>query len=63
MPAKLKITLRKSTIGYNQKQRDTVRSLGFKKLHQTVEREDSPVVRGMIHHVRHLLEVETVNEE
>jgi large subunit ribosomal protein L30 len=59
---KLKITLRKSTIGYDKKQRDTVRSLGIKKMHHSVEHEDSPVVRGMIHHVRHLLEVETVNE-
>ena len=60
---KLKITLRRSTIGYNQKQRDTVRSLGFKRLNQTVEKEDNAVVRGMIHHVQHLVEVETVNEE
>ncbi len=59
---KLKITLRKSTIGYDKKQRDTVRSLGIKKMHHSVEHEDSPVVRGMIHHVRHLLEVETVHE-
>lgn len=59
---KLKITLRKSTIGYDKKQRDTVRSLGIKKMNHSVEHEDSPVVRGMIHHVRHLLEVETVNE-
>jgi len=63
MPAKLKITLVKSTIGYNQKQRDTVRSLGVRKIRQSVEKEDNAVVRGMIHHVRHLVTVETVNEE
>lgn len=63
MPAKLKITLRKSTIGYNQKQRDTVRSLGFKRLNQTIEKEDNAVVRGMIHHVQHLVAVEPINEE
>jgi large subunit ribosomal protein L30 len=63
MSAKLKITLRRSPIGYEQSQRETVRSLGLKKLRQSVVHEDSPVVRGMIHKVRHMLEVETVTEE
>lgn len=63
MSAKLKITLRKSVIGYKQNQRDTVRSLGFKRINQSVVREDSPVVRGMIHTVRHLVEVEEANQE
>ena len=62
MPAKVKITLRRSPIGYEQSQRDTARSLGFKKLHQSVVREDTPVVRGMIHKIQHLVEVETVQE-
>lgn len=62
MSAKLKITLRHSPIGHQQSQKDTVRALGFKKLQQSVVREDTPVVRGMIHKVKHLLEVEAVEE-
>ena len=60
---KLKITLTKSPIGYAQNQKDTVRSLGFKKMQQSVIQEDNPVVRGMIHKVKHLVEFETVTEE
>ena len=63
MAVKLKITLRKSPIGYNQTQKDTARSLGFKKLQQSVVHEDNPVVRGMIHKIRHLVEVEPVTGE
>lgn len=58
--AKLKITYKKSTIGYSQAQKDTVRSLGLRKLNQSVEIEDSPIVRGMIFKVKHLLHVEEV---
>jgi large subunit ribosomal protein L30 len=60
MSAKLKITYRKSAIGYEQAQKETVRSLGFKRLNQSVVHEDSPVVRGMIHKVKHLVTVEPV---
>jgi large subunit ribosomal protein L30 len=63
MSAKLKITWYKSVIGYEQSQRETVRSLGLKKLNQSVIKEDSPVVRGMIHKVKHLVTVEPVTEE
>jgi len=59
---RLSITLKKSTIGYRQDQADTVRSLGLKRLHQTVERPDTPVVRGMVHKIRHLLQVEEIPE-
>jgi large subunit ribosomal protein L30 len=62
MADKLKITLRRSPIGYEQSQRETARSLGFKKLQQSVVHEDTPVVRGMIHKIRHLVEVEPVQE-
>jgi large subunit ribosomal protein L30 len=61
MSGTLKITLRKSTIGEKPKTRATVESLGLRKLHQTVERPDSPAVRGMIFRARHLLEVEESN--
>lgn len=62
MSDKLKITLRKSAIGYEQSQKDTVRSLGFKRLNQSIVREDTPIVRGMIHKVKHLVTVEPVAE-
>lgn len=63
MSAKLKITWKKSTIGYAQSQRDTVRSLGLRRLNQSVIREDTPVVRGMIHKVKHLVTVEPVTDD
>jgi len=54
----LRIKLVKSPIGYTKRQKDTVRSLGLRKMNQTVEFEDTPVVRGMIAKVSHLVEVE-----
>ncbi len=56
----LKITLVRSTIGQKPKIRATVKSLGLRKLHQSVERPDSPDVRGMIFRAKHLLDVEEV---
>jgi large subunit ribosomal protein L30 len=56
--AKLKITWVKSGIGYSKDQRQTIRALGLRRLNQSVEHEDSPVVRGMIFKVRHLVSVE-----
>lgn len=55
---KLKITLTKSPIGYNKKQKITVRTLGLRKLHQSVEHNDTPQIRGMINKVSHLVTVE-----
>ncbi len=54
----LKIKQVRSAIGCPQDQKDTVRALGLKRLNETVERPDSPAVRGMVHKVRHLVEVE-----
>lgn len=54
----LKITLVKSTIGEKPKIRATVESLGLRKIRQSVERPDSPSLRGMIFRAKHLLEVE-----
>ena len=54
----LQITLVKSPIGYSIRQKRTVRALGLRRLHQTVEHEDTPVVRGMIAKVNHLVAVE-----
>jgi large subunit ribosomal protein L30 len=55
--ALLRIRWKKSTIGYSQQQRDTIRSLGLRRLNQVVEREDTPALRGMVHAVRHLVEI------
>jgi large subunit ribosomal protein L30 len=60
MMTKLHITYKKSAIGYNKKQKATVEALGLRKLNQTVEHEDTPVIRGMIHKVSHLVTVEEV---
>jgi large subunit ribosomal protein L30 len=59
--ARLKITLTKSTIGGKHNQRETVRSLGLKRMHHTVIQEDRPEIRGMIHTVTHLVTVEEVD--
>lgn len=53
----LKITLVRSLIGCTQRQRDTVHSLGLRKIRQVATRQDDPVTRGMINRVRHLLQV------
>ena len=48
----------RSAIGYDRRQRATLRGLGLRRIHQTVELEDTPAVRGMIFKVRHLVKVE-----
>ncbi|MBI2854266.1 MAG: 50S ribosomal protein L30 [Chloroflexi bacterium] len=58
--SKLRISWTKSTIGYSRDQRATLQSLGLRRMQQTVEREDSPIVRGMLQKVRHLVQVEVV---
>lgn len=58
--SKLKITYVKSAIGYDKTQKATIKALGFRKLQQTVEQEDTPVLRGMINKVSHLVDVEEV---
>ncbi|WP_166970667.1 MULTISPECIES: 50S ribosomal protein L30 [Brevibacterium] len=59
--AKLKVTQRKSAIGGRQNQRDTLRSLGLKRINDVVVQEDRPEIRGMINTVRHLVTVEEVD--
>lgn len=54
----LRITYSTSSIGVKTDQKDTVRRMGLRKLGQTVEQVDTPVMRGMIHKVRHLVTVE-----
>ena len=60
MSKKLRITYSKSAIGYKKDQKGTIRALGLRKLNQTVEQEDTPVIRGMIFKVSHLVTVEEV---
>jgi len=57
----LKITLTRSCIGCPQTQRATVKSLGLRKMHQTVIKEDCPQIRGQINKVRHLVAVEEID--
>ena len=59
----LKITQVKGLVGTKPKQRDSMRSLGLKRIGQTVVREDTPIVRGQINVVRHMVEVEEVAGE
>ena len=59
--AQLKVTQVRSVIGAKRNQRDTMRSLGLRKIRQSVVRDDNPMVRGMIHTVRHLVTVEEVD--
>ncbi|MDA1061677.1 MAG: 50S ribosomal protein L30 [Chloroflexi bacterium] len=58
--AKLRITWTKSAIGYAKRQKLTIRALGLKRLHHTVEHNDTPTIRGMADRVRHLVTVEEV---
>ena len=58
--AQLKITQIKGLVGAKQNQKDTIRTLGLRKIHQSVVREDTPAVRGMIRTVAHLVDVEEV---
>ena len=54
----LKVTWVKRAIGYSVRQKNTVRALGLRRLRQTVHHDDTPVIRGMIDKVSHLVQVE-----
>jgi large subunit ribosomal protein L30 len=58
--ARLKVTQVRSVIGSKQNQRDTLRSLGLKRIHDVVVKEDRPEIRGMVATVTHLVQVEEV---
>jgi large subunit ribosomal protein L30 len=53
----VKVTQRRSKNGSDKRQRETLRSLGLRRIGHTVQHDDTPQVRGMIHKVRHLVEV------
>ncbi len=61
--AKIKITLTKSPIGYNKKQRATAVALGLKKMHSSAIQEDTPDIMGKIHSISHLVTVEPYPEK
>ena len=61
MMARLKVTQKKSGIGGTHSQRNTLRSLGLKRIGDTVVKEDRPEIRGMVNAVRHLVVVEEVD--
>lgn len=57
---RLRVTWTKSAIGYAGNQKRTIAALGLKRLHQTVEHDDSPAIRGMVTTVAHLVRAEAV---
>jgi len=57
---RLKVTQVRSKVGYALEQRDTLRSLGLKRIGDVVVKEDRPEIRGMVFAVRHLIKVEEV---
>ncbi len=61
MAAKLRITWKKSAIGYKSNQRRTIEALGLRRLGHSVEHGDSRALRGMITKVRHLVEVTEID--
>jgi large subunit ribosomal protein L30 len=56
--AKVRITQTRSPIGENQRNRGTLRALGLRKIGQTVEHDETPVLAGMLRKVRHLVRIE-----
>jgi len=61
-PKVFQITLVKSPIGYSKTHKDTIRALGLRRMHQTVEQVDSPSLRGMLSKVNHLVKIVEVTE-
>lgn len=61
--AKLRISWRKSAIGYGGDQKRTIRALGLRRLGHTVEHRDTPAIRGMITKVRHLVKVAEIPQD
>jgi large subunit ribosomal protein L30 len=59
--AQLKVTQVRSAIGCKRNQRETLRSLGLKRLHDTVVKEDRPEIRGMVATVPHLVRLEVID--
>ncbi len=62
MAKKLRVTYKKSSIGYKEDQKRTVKALGLTKLNQTIVHDDTSVIRGMVNKVSHLVTVEEIEE-
>jgi len=62
MPKKLQVTLVKSPIGYNKRQKATAQSLGLTHVNSSAVHADTPPIRGMIQKIIHLVEVEEIDE-
>ena len=60
MTKMLQITLVRSPIGYNERQKRTVRALGLRRMHQAVVRPDNPAVRGLVAAIPHLVRMEEI---
>ena len=54
----IRVTLVRSPIGYPKDQKATIKALGLRRMHQTVEQKDNPAVRGMIQKIIHLVQIE-----
>lgn len=63
MSRRLRIRQTRSVSGMQQDQRATVRALGIRRMHRPVEHADTPQIRGMIFKVRHLVQVEEINQD
>ena len=61
MTKRLKITQIRSLIGSQPKHRLTMKALGFHRMHETLEKSDTPQIRGMVQQVRHMVRVEEVD--
>ena len=59
-PATIRVRLVRSALGYSQRQKATIRALGLRKLHSSVEQVATPQIRGMLQKVTHLVEVEEI---
>lgn len=57
-PKVVRLTLVKSAIGFSKRHKRTIYALGFRRLNQTVEQVDTPVLRGMLEKVKHLVRIE-----
>jgi len=58
----VRVTWVKSSIGYSKRQKGTIQALGLRRLGHSVEHEDTPVIRGMVNKVGHLVEVQEVEK-
>ncbi len=57
--SKIKVTLVKSPIDCSKRQKATLEALGFRKMHQTIEHQDTPQLRGMLRKVQHLVRIQS----